>query len=109
MESKNFKKLETSLDAFEVNFDEESKLGYGGFGLVYKGIHKATGKLCAIKKFIKPIMSNQNAEYLLSFERQIELLTSLSHPLVTKILGKFQDEKQNLYLVTELATEGDLH
>ncbi len=43
MESKNSKKLETSLDAFEVSFDEESKLGYGGFGDVYKGIHKDTG------------------------------------------------------------------
>ncbi len=61
MEPINSNILETSLDVFEVNFDEESKLGYGGFGDVYKGIHKDTGKLCAIKKLIKPRMGDKKA------------------------------------------------
>ncbi len=100
--------LETSLDVFEVNFDEESKLGYGGLGDVYNGILKATGRLCAIKKFIKPKMGDKKAKYLLSFETEIDLLSSLSRPFVTKILDKFQDKNENYYLVTELGTEGDL-
>jgi serine/threonine protein kinase len=89
MEPINSNILETSLDVFEINVDEESNLGYGIFGDVYKGIHKATGKLCAIKKFIKLRMGDKKAKYLLSSERQIDFLSSLSHPFVTKILGKF--------------------
>jgi serine/threonine protein kinase len=107
MESKKSEISETSLDAFEVKFDEESKLGYGGFGFVYRGTHKATGKQCAIKKFIKSGFSLMDSD-LLSYKRHIDFLSSLSHPLVIKMLGTFQDDEENLYLVTDLATEGDL-
>jgi serine/threonine protein kinase len=81
-----------SLDAFEVKFDEESKLGYGGFGFVYRGIHKATGKQCAIIKFLKSGFGFMDSD-LLSYKKHIDFLSSLSHPLFIKILGRFKDEE----------------
>ncbi len=48
------KASKSTIDDYEVTFNKESKLGFGGFGEVYRGKQKATGKFCAIKKFNKP-------------------------------------------------------
>ena len=45
---------------FEINFDEP--LGNGGFGEVYKGKEKNTGKVYAIKRFLKENLFEEELE-----------------------------------------------
>eukprot|EP00927_Polykrikos_kofoidii_P025300 TRINITY_DN22760_c0_g1_i1.p1 TRINITY_DN22760_c0_g1~~TRINITY_DN22760_c0_g1_i1.p1 ORF type:complete len:563 (-),score=100.55 TRINITY_DN22760_c0_g1_i1:109-1725(-) len=78
------------------------QLGGGAFGTVWKSFVKKTGKEVAVK-----IIQKGNLQNLNLLNSELEILTRLDHPNVLKLYEYFEDEVA-VYVVTELATGGDL-
>ncbi|KDO25459.1 AGC/GRK protein kinase [Saprolegnia parasitica CBS 223.65] len=96
------------LQSREIGEDDFSLLrvlGRGGFGMVNGTIKRNTGKLYALKAMNKKIIKKKHAEKLCLAERAI--LTMLSSPFVVCLKYAFQT-KEDLYLVLDLRTGGDL-
>ncbi|KAJ9450462.1 Mitogen-activated protein kinase kinase kinase ANP1 [Diplonema papillatum] len=71
------------LTAFNpCSVTKRQEIGRGGFGVVYLGIHNATGEQLAIKEI--PYENVQSADMLLV---EFELLKKLKHPNVVEIRG----------------------
>ncbi|KAI9100236.1 hypothetical protein K1719_024454 [Acacia pycnantha] len=64
------------------NFNEENKLGQGGFGVVYKGTLK-NGKVVAIKK----LHFHQFRRMEEDFESEVKLLSHVHHLNLVRLLG----------------------
>ncbi|CAH9127658.1 unnamed protein product [Cuscuta epithymum] len=70
------------LKAATKNFNEENKIGEGGFGDVYKGILK-NGKIVAIKK-----LAVENSKKLEEdFESEVTLISNVNHRNLVRLLG----------------------
>jgi len=88
------------------NFDAEytlgAVLGTGAFSIVYEVTHKTTKIKRALKKINKKSVVADD-----SFFTEYNILKSMDHPHICKLLELFQD-KEHYYLVTELCTGGEL-
>ena len=80
-------------------------IGRGGFGSVWKVKSKAIGKYFALKQMSKSKIIDQNSERNTLQERFF--LSKMNSPFLVNMLCSFQD-KDNLYLVLQLFTGGDL-
>ena len=92
----------------ETNFPYvvSAKIGTGNFAVVRKCTHKASGKAYAIKVIDKS--KSRSSTYKENmFEKELEILQNIDHPNLIKLYDHY-DTKSSLYLVTELASEGDL-
>lgn len=70
------------------DFEKRERIGCGGFGYVYKINHKQTGHFFAAKISKKSISENlEDTEDGISFRREVEIHSSLSHPSIVKFLG----------------------
>lgn len=85
------------------NYDFGETLGAGSFGTVRKAIQKSTGKEVAVKIILKSRLHG----HLEVVEREINLLGSIKHPHIVELIDSFQT-KHNFYIVTQLATGGEL-
>ncbi len=74
------------------------KIGQGGMGIVFRGIHKKLEQTVAIK-MLAPQFSD-NPEMKKRFLREARLQARLSHPNVVNIFD-YIEENGNLYLVME--------
>ena len=77
----------------------EAKLGQGGMGSVYRGVHVKTGQNVAIK-----VLANQMSEQLrfrTRFANEIETLKKLNHPNIVRLIG-FGEEEGSLFYSMEL-------
>jgi serine/threonine protein kinase len=83
------------------NWSEESFLGKGAHGLVYKG-DLSDGTPVAIKK---PTMYNVDKSLWDTFTRELELLSKLNHKRLVRLLGYCKDE---IILVYEFMENGTL-
>ena len=79
-------------------------LGRGGFGEVWLVSHKETHKDFAMK-IIKKERNNPNEEQLIMNE--IQLLKSLDHPKILKVL-EFYSTPEQYYIITEYCALGEL-
>ena len=79
-------------------------LGRGGFGEVWLVTHKETHKDFAMK-IIKKMSTNPNEEKLLMNE--IQMLKSLDHPKILKVL-EFYSTPEQYYIITEYCALGEL-
>ena len=70
-------------------------IGIGGFGKVYKVVHKETGAIRAVKRLKKKGMDQENQKYILS---EYEALKKLDHPNIVKLIDRFED-KDNIFFV----------
>ena len=86
-------------------FDFKYIIGKGGFGKVWKVVLKKTGELFALKEMSKAKIIDKKSEKSIKYER--DLLVKLKHPFIVNMHFAFQD-KENLYLVMDLLTGGDL-
>src|SRR5690606_32695845 len=66
-------------------------LGAGAFGKVYLGMNMETGELMAVKEV--DIGGKCSDDQIKSLEREIELLSTLSHPNSVRYLGSQKTDK----------------
>ncbi|TGZ47289.1 Uncharacterized protein DBV15_04192 [Temnothorax longispinosus] len=82
------------------NFIKIEKIGEGTYGVVYKGKHKKTGEIVAMKK----IRLESDDEGIPSTAiREISLLKELSHPNIVNLIDVLMEESK-LYLIFEYLT-----
>ena len=92
-------------NAFRQQYRILHQLGKGHFATVYLCIERSTGMQYAVKKFEKrPGDDRSRAEGL---QQEIGVLKSVSHPNMLCLKDSF-DEDDGVYLVLELAPEGEL-
>ena len=82
------------------------ELGKGGFGSVWKVIHKKTQKIYCIKIIKKQGIIEQKLEEQMN--REIEIMYLLNHPHCLRLKNHFEDD-ENFYLIMPLATKGQLY
>ncbi|XXG87287.1 hypothetical protein AAC387_Pa11g2008 [Persea americana] len=90
------------LKSATKNFNEENKLGGGGFGDVYKGVLK-NGKIVAVKKLIIDESSRAKAD----FESEAKLISNVHHRNLIRLLGCCKKGSQ-LLLIYEYMANGSL-
>ncbi|XP_034041285.1 cyclin-dependent kinase 1 [Thalassophryne amazonica] len=73
------------------------KIGEGTYGVVYKGRHKATGQVVAMKKIR---LESEEEGVPSTAIREISLLKELQHPNVVRLLDVLMQESR-LYLIFE--------
>lgn len=79
------------------DYTKIEKVGEGTYGVVFKGRHKKTGQLVAIKKIR---MENEDEGIPSTAIREVSLLKELIHPNIVSLLEILMDETR-LYLVFE--------
>ncbi|KAL1998651.1 hypothetical protein VTN02DRAFT_5804 [Thermoascus thermophilus] len=82
------------------------QLGKGHFATVYLCVERATGTKYAVKFFERRTGDSQRSQTD-SLQQEIALLMSVNHPSLLCLKGTF-DETEGVYLVLELAPEGEL-
>ena len=88
------------------DFEKEKEIGKGGFGLVWKVIHKKTQKVYCIKVIEKKGIVEQ--KLVDQMNREIEIMYILNHPHCLRLKNHFEDDN-NFYLVMPLASKGQLY
>jgi len=89
--------------AFKQQYVILNQLGRGHFATVYLCVDKATGSRWAVKKFEK----TKEKSRIDGLQQEIAVLMSVSHPSLLCLKGAF-DEDDGVYLILELAAEGEL-
>ncbi|TDZ74173.1 eIF-2-alpha kinase GCN2 [Colletotrichum trifolii] len=82
---------------YREDFDEEGRLGKGGFGEVVKARKKLDGQIYAIKK-----ISQRSQASLTEILKEVRLLSQLSHPAVVRYYNTWVEE-----IADQSDTEGE--
>lgn len=93
------------MSAITDIYDIKDELGKGAFSVVRLGVNKTTGEKVAIKIIDKTQASAEADEKRLKTE--VEILKKVRHPNIV-CLKDLYETPQNLYLVMELVTGGEL-
>lgn len=91
---------------FQQQYTLMEKLGKGHFAEVYLCVEKATGKRYAVKIFTKH-PGPEDRSKTEGLQQEIGVLMGVSHPNVLCLKDTFT-ERDHVYLVLELAPEGEL-
>ncbi|KAJ1433420.1 Serine-threonine/tyrosine-protein kinase, catalytic domain [Sesbania bispinosa] len=91
------------LKAATKNFRDDTVLGEGGFGRVYKGFIKERGEVMPIA--VKKLISGSSWQGAEEWQKEVNFLGRLSHPNLIKLLG-FGQEDSELFLVYEFMQRG---
>ena len=93
-------------NGFRQQYRILQQLGKGHFATVYLCVEKATGARYAVKRFEK---RPGESERLMTdgLQQEVAVLMSVSHPNMLCLKDTF-DENDGVYLVLELAPEGEL-
>ena len=95
-----------SIEEIDRNaFDFLSVIGKGGFGKVWRVSYKKNFQEFAMKEMSKALVIEKNCLSSILYER--DLLSNFRHPFIINMIFSFQDN-DNLYLVMNLVTGGDL-
>ncbi|XP_039813804.1 L-type lectin-domain containing receptor kinase IX.1-like [Panicum virgatum] len=90
------------------NFAAQSKLGEGGYAVVYKGQLKNPNRLVAIKNF--KLVRQSATERRKAFEDEIKVIIKVRQRHLVELVGWCIDEEKDIVsLVYELVSEGSLH
>ncbi|KAF2435228.1 Pkinase-domain-containing protein [Tothia fuscella] len=93
-------------NGFKQQFSIQEQLGKGHFASVYLCVEKSTGIRYAVKKFEKRVGPGERTK-LEGLQQEIGVLMAVSHPSLLCLKATF-DEDDGIYLVLELAPEGEL-
>lgn len=91
---------------FRQQYTIQEQLGKGHFASVYLCAEKSSGIRYAVKKFEKRSGPGEKSK-VDGLQQEIAVLMSVSHPALLCLKATF-DEDDGVYLVLELATEGEL-
>ena len=91
--------------AFRQQYRILQQLGKGHFATVYLCVERSTGQQYAVKKFEKRLGDAKSQQD--GLRQEIGVLKSVSHPNMLCLKDTF-DEDDGMYLVLELAPEGEL-
>ena len=101
----NFTPTENVARPTKSMFEFLYVVGRGGFGKVWMVKYKKTHAKYALKEMSKVKIIDRKSEKSIKNER--EFLSKLHHPFIVNMICSFQDY-ENLYLVMDLLTGGDL-
>ena len=90
--------------AFQKHYRILQQLGKGHFATVYLCVEKSTGQKFAVKRFEKRQGENEKSDGL---QQEIAVLMGISHPNLLCLRDTF-NEDDGVYLILELAPEGEL-
>lgn len=85
-------------------YDLFNCIGQGSFASVYRGQHRPTRRICAVKAIVR---ARLNQKLLENLEAEISILQSLDHPHVVR-LHEVQTTERHVYLMLEFCAGGDL-
>lgn len=91
---------------FHQQYSIQDQLGKGHFASVYLAVEKCSGMKFAVKKFEKREGPGEKSK-VEGLQQEIAVLMGVSHPNLLCLRDTF-DEDDGVYLVLELATEGEL-
>lgn len=91
---------------FRQQYSIQEQLGKGHFATVYLCVEKASGMKYAVKKFEKRSGPGERSK-VEGLQQEIAVLMGVSHPNVLCLKDTF-DDPDGVYLVLELAVEGEL-
>ncbi|KAG8688827.1 hypothetical protein FRC08_011241, partial [Ceratobasidium sp. 394] len=86
------------INESDIRIDENSPLGRGGFGTVFKG--QWNGATVAVKRLVK----DASAETLL---REVETWQGLRHPHVVQFFGASPRDSPNAFIVSQYLANGN--
>jgi serine/threonine-protein kinase Chk2 len=92
--------------SFKQQYSIQGQLGKGHFATVYLATEKSTGMRFAVKKFEKRAGPGEKSK-IEGLQQEIGVLKGVSHPNMLCLKDTF-DENDGVYLVLELAPEGEL-
>ena len=81
------------------------KLGRGGMGTVYEGVHRETGEPAAVKLLSAALAQEEG--FRIRFEGEIETLRKLNHPNIVRLFG-FGEQEGRLFYAMELVDGNSL-
>jgi len=81
------------------------KLGRGGMGTVYEGVHSETGEPAAVKLLAAALAGEEG--FRSRFEAEIETLKKLNHPNIVRLFG-FGEQDGHLFYAMELVDGNSL-
>ena len=87
-------------------FELYEEIGAGGMGTVSRGIDLQTGDAVAIKQ-LRPDVVEKNPDLIGRFSREGEILRTLNHPNIVKMVAMVDDGGQQ-YLVMDYISGGSL-
>lgn len=93
-------------NAFKQHYSVQGQLGKGHFATVYLATEKKSGLRYAVKKFEKRSGPGEKSK-VEGLQQEIAVLMGVSHPNVLCLKDTY-DESDGVYLVLELAPEGEL-
>jgi len=88
--------------AYVIASSQGEKLGEGAFGAVFRGKHKATGVVRAVKKVVKAAVAD-----VAHFRQEVSIMKMMDHPNIIRLFENFEDTR-DVYLVMELCHGGDM-
>ena len=97
---------ERSESAFKRvgTYDLYACIGQGSFATVYRGQHRTTKRVVAVKAIVRSRLNQKLQENL---EAEISIMKSLSHPNVVQLF-EVQTTERHVYLILEFCPGGDL-
>ena len=103
---KNYYKKHKTYPHTKIYFYKYGRLiGQGAFGKVNIGLNVLSGRIVAVKSFIKDDL--KNSENMAKILYETNLMRKLNHPNITKILETFEDDKY-IFIIMEYINGGNL-
>ena len=82
----------------------KKRIGKGAFSNIYKGYHKHTKEMVAIKEISLETLN----KYEKSLRRETQIMRQLNHPNIVRLIESMIDDKtDNVYMVMEFFARGD--
>lgn len=88
--------LATALPQYSVG----DKIGSGGMGVVYEGVHRSLGRHVAIKQLPADLIGDPDVNA--RFDREARVLASLDHPHIVPVYDYVQTGRDNLLVMEKL-------
>ena len=96
--------MESNYRNIKDDYKIESTIGRGSFALVKRAKNRQTSVKYAVKVLSKKKMTEED---IIGMQTEIEILKSLDHPNVVKLIDVYEDER-HICLVMELMEGGEL-